>query len=118
MDPGTLIIAALAMGAVAVMSIAITWNRIIGWFRGRSKIMSAYQHAVGFTIAERINGKKYTVISGIMDAPDATTVIVQGIYDLDDGQVIDARKMKNSDPIVDEMVISAHNQGNGLVIYE
>jgi hypothetical protein len=118
MDPGTLIVAALAVGAVAIVSMAITWARILGWFRGRSKIMNSYPRAVGFTIAERINGNEYTVIHGVIDAPEATTVIVQGIYDLDNGQVIDARLMKNSDPVTDQMVINAHNKGSGLVIYE
>lgn len=116
MDPVTLI--ALAGTALVAVTIAITWDGILRWFRSRSRIMRSYSQAVAFTIAERINGKEYTEIPGVIGRSADPTVIVQGIYDPDDGRVVDARMMRPAEPVTDKQVIAAHDKGKGLVIYQ
>jgi hypothetical protein len=117
LDPVTISLAALTVSAVAVAAIAITGKSIIDWFRARARIITSYRRAVAFTVAERINGKKYIEVPGVFGGQTATTRIVQGFYDLEDSKIIEARAIESSVKVQDEEVISAHEAGGGLVIY-
>lgn len=115
MDPATLIFAALAAAsAVAIAAITITMKNIMDWFRARARIITSYRRAIRFTIAEKINGKKYTEIPGVFGGQTAMTRIVQGVYDLDDSKIIDARVMESAARVEDERVVSLHEKGQGM----
>jgi hypothetical protein len=120
MDPVALMVAAAAVGvaAAAVTVVVITMKNIMDWFRARARIVISYRRAVYFTVAEQINGKKYTEIPGVFGGQTATTRIVQGVYDLDDSKIIDVRVIESSAKVEDKEVISLHDKGGGMVIYQ
>jgi hypothetical protein len=106
-----------AAAAAVVVAIIITMKTITDWFRARTRIMAAYRRPVAFTIAESINGKKYTEVAGVFGGETARTRIVQGIYDTENSTVLESRILTSSADVKDQEVISAHEASGGMVIY-
>jgi hypothetical protein len=116
MDPFTIAAAITFFGAIAIAAIAITIQRIVGWFRDRGRIKASNADAIAFTLAERIENKKYTEVTGVFGPTPKRNQIVQGFFDTRTGRLLDARALASSET-ADNEVIERHATGNGLVIY-
>jgi hypothetical protein len=63
---------------------------IIQWFKARKRIDAERSEAVAFTIAERIDSKKYVEVSDAFDQAEHGTSIVQGFYDSKTEKIMEA----------------------------
>ncbi len=117
MDPFTIALAFSFFGAVAVATVAITFRRIYDWFRARGQIKTENSSAIAFTLAERMNNRKYAEVHGVFGNRPSNTRIIQGFYDPYQNRIIQARGLASSTPPADQAVIRRHDEGDGLVIY-
>lgn len=117
MDPLTISMAIVFFGVIAIAIIIITVMRIWNWFRSRGKIKEENSRVIAFTLAERINDKRYAEVPGVFGNGPANTRIVQGFYDPDAERIVDARAMASSSAPADEEIKAQHDDGDGLVIY-
>lgn len=116
MDPITLSLALAAVGLVFA-AIVISLQRLVDWFRSRGQIKQKNANAVAFSLAERINGRQYAEIGGVFGNTSAPTRIVQGFYDRETEEIIDARAVSSTQEVKDQDVIRAHDDSGGLVLY-
>jgi hypothetical protein len=116
MDPFTLSLAITFFGGLALAIIAITVKRIYQWFQARGKIKAENSRVLAFTLAERINNKKYVEVQGVFSGRSEPTRIVQGFYDTENERIIDARALASSSR-PDRQIVEQHDEGDGLVIY-
>jgi hypothetical protein len=115
-DPFTIAAAITFFGGLAVALIVITIKRIVQWFQARGKIKAENTRRIAFTLAERINNKQYVEVAGVFDKNHESTRIVQGFYDPDTDEIVDARALaSNSRP--EQTVVDQHDEGDGLVVY-
>jgi hypothetical protein len=117
MDPFTISAAIAFFGAVAVAVVAITIRKIYQWFQARGKIKAENSSVLAFTLADRINAKKYVEVPGVFEGRPSNTRIVQGFYDVDRDKIIEARALASATPPEDRAIITRHEEGEGLVIY-
>jgi hypothetical protein len=117
MDPITISAAIVFFGAVAVAILVITVQKMWQWFRSRGAIKESSNSVIAFSLAERINNKRYAEVPGVFDKRPTNTRIVQGFYDPDTDRVLDARALASSSPPRDQEIITQHDEGDGLVIY-
>ena len=116
MDPFTIAAAITFFGGIAIALIVITVKRIVQWFKARGQIKAENTKRIAFTLAERINNKQYVEVAGVFDNNHQSTRMVQGFYDPDTDEIVDARALaSNSRP--DQTVIDQHDEGHGLVVY-
>ncbi|WP_157430439.1 hypothetical protein [Actinomadura macra] len=117
MDPFTIAAAIAFFGGLGVVVLAITAERITQWFRARGRIKAESSEVIAFTLAERIANRQYVEVSGIFDQRPEKTRIVQGFYDPEADEIVDARAMaSNRKP--DRTIVQHHEEGQGLVIYQ
>jgi hypothetical protein len=116
MDPVTIAAAIAFFGSLVVVVLAITVKRIFQWFRAKGRIKTESGNAIAFTLADRINNKQYAEVHGVFDGRPENTRIVQGFFDVERGEIIDARALASSMP-PDQEIIDQHDEGAGLVVY-
>lgn len=116
MDPFTIAVAITFFGGLAVALIAITAKRIIQWFQARGRIKAENSQVIAFTLADRINNKRYVEVPGVFTNRPEKTRIVQGFYDKQRDRIIDARALASSSA-PDEEIVAQHDEGDGLVVY-
>jgi hypothetical protein len=116
MDPFTIAAAIAFFGSIAIAIIAITIRRIVTWFQNRGQIKASNANAIAFTLAERLENKQYTEVTGVFGATPRRNQIVQGFYDTGTGRLIEARAIASSEAAEQE-VVQQHEAGQGLVIY-
>jgi hypothetical protein len=115
-DPFTIAVAITFFGGIAVALIVITIKRIVQWFKARGQIKAENARRIAFTLAERISNKQYVEVPGVFDNNHESTRMIQGFYDPDTDEIVDARALvSNSRP--DQVVIDQHDEGDGLVVY-
>ncbi|MFE6164149.1 hypothetical protein ACFQ7F_35120 [Streptomyces sp. NPDC056486] len=110
--------AILAFGHIAVLIVVITMEAISEWFKARGRIKAQNAQAIAFTLADRIKNKQYAEVSGVFGRAqsNASTRIVQGIFDQRTGRILDARALASSrEPSA--QVVQTHSAGAGLVVY-
>lgn len=117
MDPFTVAAAISFLGTVVTAVVVITLVKIIDWFRSRGKIKAENKDAIAFTLAERINNKKYVEVGGVFDGRPTNTRIVQGFYDQARDQVLDVRALSSNRAPTDAEIQRNHDEGQGLVVY-
>jgi hypothetical protein len=107
----------LALIAVAVVFIVrITYNMIVNWFRNRHTIAEEDHEAIGVLIAERMDNQQYKTVEGIFRRENASTRLVQAVYNERTGTVYEARALE-SNKAPDAQVRGQLEDGNGMVIY-
>lgn len=116
MDPFTIAAAIAFFGPLVVAVIAITIRRIWNWFQNRGQIKTSNANAIAFTLAERIENKQYTEVTGVFGPTPKRNQIVQGFYDTESGRLLEARAIASSE-VAEHEVIQQHQAGQGLVIY-
>jgi len=116
MDPFTIAAAIAFFGTLAVAAIAVTIRRIVTWFRDRGKIKASNANAIAFTLADRLENKQYTEVTGVFGGVPKRNQVVQGFYDTNTGRLIEARAIASSEAAEPE-VVEQHEAGQGLVIY-
>ena len=96
MDPFSIGLAIAAfVGTVVVALVALSIKKLIEWFRARRHISIANRNVIGVAIAQRLNNKQYVEIPGVFGASNASTQVVQAIYDRDRDKVLDARAIRS-----------------------
>lgn len=113
-DPISLSVLAY-LGVAAVVFVAVTIDELYSWFRNRNAIKTNNKDIIGFTLAQRINGKDYVTVPGVFSGSHRTQV-VQGLYDQKANKVIEGRLMK-SNKLTGPEVVTMHRDGSGLVLY-
>lgn len=116
MDPFTLAAAFAFFGTIAIAAIAITIRRIVSWFRSRGQIKASNADAIAFSLADRLENKKYTEVTGVFSGTPKRNQVVQGFYDTRTGRLLEARAIASSEAAERE-VVDQHEAGDGLVIY-
>jgi len=116
MDPFTIAAAIAFLGPLVVAVVAITIRRIWNWFRTRGQIKASNADAIAFTLADRLENKQYTEVTGVFGATPKRNQIVQGFYGAGTGRLIEARGIASSEA-AEQRVIQQHEAGRGLVIY-
>jgi hypothetical protein len=116
LDPFTLAAAITFFGTIAIAAIAITIRRIVSWFRNREQIKAGNAGAIAFTLADRLENKRYTEVTGVFGGTPKRNQIVQGFYDTRTGRLLDARAIASSE-VAEQQVVEQHEAGEGLVIY-
>lgn len=117
MDPFTIAAAIAIIGTIVVAILVISVAKFIQWFKAREQIKAGHKNVVAFTLAQRINEKKYVEVPGVFDKSPTNTQIVQGFYDTENDTILDYRAMASSSAPEDEEVQRLHSEGDGLVIY-
>lgn len=113
-DPFSLSVIAY-FAVAAVVFVAVTLDELYSWFKNRNAIKANNKDIIGFTLAQRINGKDYVTVPGVFSGSHGTQV-VQGLYDQKANKVIEGRLMK-SNKITASDVVTMHHDGAGLVLY-
>jgi hypothetical protein len=65
--PLVVIILAAAAAIAATVVVFLNWNNIIDWFRSREELKQSDKDNIAFTLQQRMEDGKYSVVQGIFD---------------------------------------------------
>ena len=97
---GAAIKALLIAGAVVAVVSVLTWERVKLWFQSRAELVARDKDNVAFSLAERLDAKKYKTVYGIFNTRTETLVAAEAVtsQSLDDA-------------------LGAHHEREPLVVY-
>lgn len=103
-------------GTAVVVSTAITFTGIIGWFQSRSHLTAGNADAAGVVIARRMDGRRYHEVDVGFGPDGLNTQLVKVIYDERTKAVLAAEAEQSRNP-PDEATRRAIKAGGGLVVF-
>jgi hypothetical protein len=96
-------IAAATATLTALVMKFLSWDKILGWFRGRQKLVESDKENVAFTLTQSLASGNYSVVQGVFNKR------TNELFSADAGQKYEAEE-------IDDQLKQAH-KNNELVIY-
>jgi hypothetical protein len=96
----SLIIAAAAV-LTAVVLLLLNWEKVIDWFKGRTRLKVSDKDNIAFTLQEKLKSGKFET--------------VQGIFNKSTNKLLDGTKYISEE--IDDQLAKAHRREK-LVLYE